>query len=53
MSVNVRIAQRILYSAILVVALIYTIVPLWGPQADMWETIAAMDAISELSLIHI
>ncbi|MBK6909351.1 MAG: hypothetical protein IPK53_04525 [bacterium] len=50
MSVNVRIAQRILYSAILVVALIYTIVPLWGPQADMWETIAAMDAISESPL---
>lgn len=50
MRMDVRVAQRVMYSAILVVALLYTIVPLWGPQADMWETVAAMDAISKSPL---
>lgn len=38
---------RVMYGAILVVALLYTFAPPWGEQADIWETAAAIDAISD------
>ncbi|NUO19296.1 hypothetical protein HUU59_07625 [bacterium] len=41
---------RVMYGAILVVALLYTVAPQWGEQADIWETSAAIDAISRSPL---
>ncbi|MCB1060932.1 MAG: hypothetical protein KDB65_11920 [Calditrichaeota bacterium] len=41
---------RVLYGAIFLVALIYSIAPPWGPQADIWETSAAIQAVSDSPL---
>lgn len=39
--------MRVLFGTLLGVALLYTIVPPWGDQADIWETSAAIQAISD------
>lgn len=41
---------RVLYIAALLIALLYAIVPPWGEQADIWETAAAIQAISDSPL---
>jgi uncharacterized membrane protein YhaH (DUF805 family) len=41
---------RVLYSAIFLVALVYSIAPPWSEQADIWETSAAIQAISDAPL---
>ena len=40
----------LMYGAILVVALLYTVAPPWGEQADIWETAATIDAVSQSPL---
>ncbi len=44
------IGLRVLYIAALLIALLYAIVPPWGEQADIWETAAAIQAISDSPL---
>ncbi|MCL4305152.1 hypothetical protein KJZ99_04510 [bacterium] len=38
---------KVMYFAAFLVALLYAIVPRWGEQSDIWETAAAIQAISD------